>query len=511
MKKISFLLLLFFMVHSTIFSAEARQTPSTHSGNKIFISPLRNITQVHPENYHFYSAALARSIKNTLSRNITADYIESVPDDAELLSKGYQYQVAGSYAITGTEIKIEFSVTHIERKITTILAQVSGYADNRVFDLIDKISERVAQAVVKPLPAVVTAATVININREGQITTRAEVLNSADLRNRYFSGRDLRGRNLSNSNFSGSYFEGTNLSAANLSGSHFSHTRMEGANLQGSNARGANFNGADMRGTKLKGAQFTGARFENTHFGNIDLTRESPEFQDAVLINPLFDKRKMYLGLSVNIGLNMYDKSAYAVNVYYDNVTGKQAHIARSITAEFYYFFNENWGIKFSAGWRELEVNVNEWGYDISETTPLNLDMKTKSSYLIFELSAVFRMKSFFIFAGFYAGILLKFSGFMYVLYEADLFTVSEANADNSFGNKMLFGLTFGGGYTLRLSRMFSLLFSLNFQIDITKWFSDAALNAFKSDEPSSYGGSALKNHRQFCIFLRISLLWGLM
>jgi len=103
--------------------------------------------------FNLYAQTLARSIKTTLSRKIKINLTKAI-DDAKLIKNGYSYVISGSYKTTTennqNRMNVEFSLRHIKTNKIAIKATINGFADERVFDLIDAVCRKILETISAP-------------------------------------------------------------------------------------------------------------------------------------------------------------------------------------------------------------------------------------------------------------------------------------------------------------------------------------------------------------------------
>jgi len=123
-----------------------------------------------------------------------------------------------------------------------------------------------------------------------------------DLRERDFSGQDLRG-----ATFLRADLRQANFSGADLRGADFGKSQLESANFSGARAQGVSFAGAvgrkvNFQGAELEGAQFPKADLSGSDFGTAVLTLA--QFGEATLVGAKFAKAELSMAVFNEGNLN---------------------------------------------------------------------------------------------------------------------------------------------------------------------------------------------------------------
>ncbi len=90
------------------------------------------------KSYKYFEKALAKSIRSSLRKKHSIKLIDKLPKKiTDLADDGYTYLIQGEYSTVKGEITVNFRVVYVKRTVTIIQAQLTGYPDPRVFDLVD--------------------------------------------------------------------------------------------------------------------------------------------------------------------------------------------------------------------------------------------------------------------------------------------------------------------------------------------------------------------------------------
>jgi len=158
----------------------------TTTQNKIFIS---NLVQDAGggDDFKFFSSALARSIKTTLAKKFTVDFDEDPLRREKLVDKGYKFVIDGRYSVQGQELTVSFSVISVKKYVPIVQATVTGFPDDRIFDLVDKVCLKINEAVqeflrVENQENQQFQTVVVKIDKTGAITKQTETMDEETIR-----------------------------------------------------------------------------------------------------------------------------------------------------------------------------------------------------------------------------------------------------------------------------------------------------------------------------------------
>ncbi len=247
--KISIVVLLL-LIFSSILSGAEKQKDIRY---KVSISNF-NAKKI-PTSINYFKSSLPRSIRTVLRKNHEVIYSSKNINLEKLKDNNFDLQIKGWLIKRKNDFIVEFFVINVKTNSLLILADITGDADRRIFDLVDTMVKNLNRILKKPISELQKNPEIISIDRKGKISLKK--LAGADLDN-----RNLIGVNLSKLNMSGASFKNANLSKS----------KFINADLTNANFSGANLSGADLSGAKLKGAIFTKANLTDTTIKKTDLS-----------------------------------------------------------------------------------------------------------------------------------------------------------------------------------------------------------------------------------------------
>ncbi len=132
------------------------------------------------------------SIYTVLKKSFTTDFVEKKPKTKKeikpLAKQGYNFVITGDFSVDDkNDITIKFTVEHLTTGITVVDAEVSGVKANDVaiFDLVDAISMKVAEAVKKPLPQLIKKKTSLKISKNKKVEKKKQKKKTLTLAQRF--------------------------------------------------------------------------------------------------------------------------------------------------------------------------------------------------------------------------------------------------------------------------------------------------------------------------------------
>lgn len=276
------LFVLIYYIDNGYSAQTARQPMQTQiqiEKKKFFITPFTSIQEI--EDYASYKTILPRSIRASIRKTHLAEFDESIKKRSELLNKGYDFLIEGNYSIRQNEILIEFNVIYLKTNSFLIFADITGFNDRRIFDMIDRITLEINKTVSGNLEEIIKKPVIISVDKAGNISLKN--LRGANLSRRNLSGISLPNIDMSGVNLSHSQLEGANFSGSNLSNAISDFANLRDANLSGANLSNARFRGANMRGVSFEGVNisdtdFRGAILDNPGDVNLGLSAGSGAF-----------------------------------------------------------------------------------------------------------------------------------------------------------------------------------------------------------------------------------------
>lgn len=307
--KIAFFLLL---LCTNFFGAEKQSIKTTGKKYKIFLSDFRG--RKIPQKFSFFTSSLPRSIRTVLKNNHKVKYSKKSLSRKKLANKGYELVIKGWLIKKGNDFVVEFFIIHIKTNSILILADITGDADRRIFDLVDLMCNNITKILNKQIDKLKADPEIISIDREGKISVKKLAnsdlsernlsninlsnlnISSADLKNSNLRNSELRNSDLSKTDFTGADLRNADLSGANLKGAVFKNTKLKGANLSNTDLSGMNFKGYDLRNVN-----FTDTTLSNTDFTKADLT--AAKFNNAIIYKTNFNNAKLDNLGDFNIGL----------------------------------------------------------------------------------------------------------------------------------------------------------------------------------------------------------------
>lgn len=262
-------------------AAQTPPQPAVHPAvrYKFFLSPFT--IKARDNQRDFFKNALPRSIRTTLRLEHQADFEEQAKSRSALTDAGYDFVITGMIVIKEDKLVLEFFVSRLKTNKVLIFADATGFADQRIFDLVDNMTKHINHILKKPLALIESSPSIVSINERGEVSQKS--LKGADLSNRNLSGLqlselDIEGINLSGSNLEGVNFTGSNLTRANFFGAQAGSVNFSRSNLSFSNFRGADLRNAVFNFSTLHNADFTDAILSNQSDVNIGLIGGSGAF-----------------------------------------------------------------------------------------------------------------------------------------------------------------------------------------------------------------------------------------
>ncbi len=266
---LSLLLILLFIVTSTVYGASNKNKIKTKK-YKIFISDFKpqNIAKKHL----YFAKSIPRSIRVVLKRKHELVYKQKNPGAEQLKEKGFDLIIKGWLIQKKGNFAVEFFVINLQTNSLIILADASGYADRRIFDLIDTIGNNIINILKQPMGKLRSDPKIVSISKKGNISKKQ--LKGANL-----SGRNMRGIRIANTDISEAKFKKANLEGASLRNSNlkktdFTEANLKDADLQYSDLSFVKFINTDLRGTDFENAiiyktNFTGAKMD--YIGDVNI------------------------------------------------------------------------------------------------------------------------------------------------------------------------------------------------------------------------------------------------
>jgi uncharacterized protein YjbI with pentapeptide repeats len=496
MKNCKYIITFLFILFSNFCFSAGNETSA---GKKILIVNFKKLSG--NRDYDFFKVSLSRSIKISMSRKLNVSLGNELPDLKRLQKLGYTNYISGNFSVTGNEIRVLFSIYSSKSARELVRVKAVGYADPRIFAIIDTVSLLASNIIVKPPVGTIFTTVTFNIEKTGKVKMKSVKLTKAQLR-KIIKFMDLKGANLEKLDLSMVDMEGVNLTGAILKGvkfqnsvlrnSNLKNTDLKNAILRGADLRGADLSGADLRdadlrGADLRGAKLTGAKLQGAIFQEADLSfsaadneanidganfRKSYVFASGLnkeklmklTNNDIWIEPKFLLGINVSAGM-----SSHITRINSENYTLKiKPGFSLAVSISGIYFFEEHFGLLLDFGWETLRTKeVILEGYNVVTGTSYPPEETTdiKFQNLIFSLAPIFRIRRIvYLYAGVYGGVVLK--------HFRDTGEYIKRNA--------VFGICSGVSYRIKMTSKIYLLAGVDFKIQLTKWGKDVILKTSK-------------------------------
>ncbi len=213
----------------------------------------------------FFGVSIPKSLRAVLRKKHKVTYKKEYPGEDKLLEQGFELVVRGWLMVKNGLFVVEFFVINLRTKSVIVLADATGYADRRIFNLIDTIALNISTILKQPMGKLRNNPRIVSITKRGKLTKKqlkGSDLSSRNLRNIRFTHMDV-----SKVNFTKTNLQNSSLKDSNLRRTNFTRANLKGANLTYSDLSFAKFILADLRGVRFDNAviykaDFTGAKMD---------------------------------------------------------------------------------------------------------------------------------------------------------------------------------------------------------------------------------------------------------